>query len=113
MKLKTPVNGVDYINASYITGDLSNDPNNPQKNDEMDIMNHDEENPSRWSNINFIASQGPLPDTTLEQIEMMWENKVDIAVMLTRCKEKDKSKLKFHIILGILIMINTIRGIRI
>ena len=91
VKLKTPINGVDYINASYITGDLAKNPANPDQPDDDEVKD-DPTNPARWSNINFIATQGPLPETVGHQLELICENKVDIIVMLTRCTEMDKSK---------------------
>ena len=47
-----------------------------------------ESNPARFSNINFIASQGPLPNTCVHHLQMIFEQKVDFVIMLTRCEER-------------------------
>ena len=93
MKLANKIGGIDYINASHITGEKSSNPDNLGSIDIMDDdVKDDKDNPARFSNINFIACQGPLPNTLTHHLQMLHENKVDIVVMLTRCKEKDKSK---------------------
>ena len=95
VQLQTPINGTDYINASHITG-MNADPlaaresrykdtafklnNSPNIKSELD--------PARFSNINFIASQGPLPNTCLHHLQMIFEQKVDFVIMLTRCEER-------------------------
>ena len=99
VQLQTPINGTDYINASHITG-MNADPLAARESRYKDTafkLNNSpnvksESNPARFSNINFIACQGPLPNTLTHHLQMLHENKVDIVVMLTRCKEKDKSK---------------------
>ena len=84
---------MDYVNASYITGEKAKNPDNPGSIDILDDdVKDDKENPARFSNINFIACQGPLPNTIVHHLQMLHENKVDIVVMLTNLKEKDKSK---------------------
>ena len=93
VKLINKIGGMDYINASHITGEKSTNPDNLGSIDIMDDdVKDDKDNPARFSNINFIACQGPLPNTLTHHLQMLHENKVDIVVMLTRCKEKDKSK---------------------
>ena len=93
MKLANKIGGIDYINASHITGEKSSNPDNLGSIDIMDDdVKDDKDNPARFSNINFTACQGPLPNTLTHHLQMLHENKVDIVVMLTRCKEKDKSK---------------------
>ena len=87
-----PADDINYINASYITGKSSKIQGTPVP-DELDTnLGEDPDNPARWSNINFIACQGPLPGTTTHHLEMISENKIDIVVMLTRVQEKNKSK---------------------
>ena len=84
---------MDYVNASHITGDLAKNPKNPGSIDVMDDdVKDDKENPARFSNINFIACQGPLPNTIAHHLQMLHENHANIVVMLTNLKEKDKSK---------------------
>ena len=90
--MKTPIDGVDYVNASYITGDLSTDSEIPSQERGDDNVRDDPDDPSRWSNINFMACQGPLKETNVHHLQMIFENKVDVIVMLTRCKEKSKRK---------------------
>ena len=92
VKLKVPANDVDYINASYITGNASGTQGTLVQEDLDTNVGEDPGNPARWSNINFIACQGPLPGTTTNHLEMISENKIDIVVMLTRVQEKNKSK---------------------
>ena len=77
-----PINGADYINASYITGDGFEDMLDENVRDDPD-------DPSRWSNINFIACQGPLPETTVHHLQMIFENKIDIVVNV--CDKKSES----------------------
>nr|XP_033817343.1 LOW QUALITY PROTEIN: receptor-type tyrosine-protein phosphatase H [Geotrypetes seraphini] len=56
----------DYINANYVLG-----------------YNSDKE---------FIATQGPLPDTMGDFWRMVWEQRVGTLVMLTNCTEGSKVK---------------------
>lgn len=58
--------GSDYINASYIPG-----------------FTYRRE---------YIVAQGPLPATKDDFWQMIWEQKVDIVVMLTKCMEKGRKK---------------------
>ena len=90
--MKTPINGVDYVNASYITGDLSTDSDIQSQDTPVDNVRDDPDDPSRWSNINFMACQGPLKETFVHHLQMILENKIDVIVMLTGCKEKSKRK---------------------
>ncbi|VVC34623.1 Hypothetical protein CINCED_3A005961 [Cinara cedri] len=58
------LNNCDYINASTIT-------------------DHDPRNPA------YIATQGPLPDTSADFWQMVWEQGCVVIVMLTRLVEND------------------------
>lgn len=58
--------GSDFINANFI--------------------------PGYTSRREYIATQGPLPATKDDFWRMVWEQNVDIIVMLTRCVEKGKRK---------------------
>ena len=98
MKLKVPSNDVDYINASFITGKGSGTTGTPVQDNLDTNVGEDPDNPARWSNINFMACQGPLPDTITPHLEMISENKIDIVVMLTRVQEKNKSKYPINYI---------------
>ena len=85
--LETPVDGSDYLNGSYITGPkshFSGKTKDPEAIEGSDL--------SKYSNINFLATQGPLPETSEQHWRAIYENDVDIVVMLTRVKEGDKEK---------------------
>ncbi|XP_063235458.1 tyrosine-protein phosphatase Lar isoform X2 [Bacillus rossius redtenbacheri] len=60
------VEGSDYINASFIDG-------------------------YRYRSA-YIATQGPLPDTTEDLWRMLWEHNSTIVVMLTKLKEMGREK---------------------
>ena len=44
----------------------------------------------KFSNINFIASQGPLPNTCVHHLQMIYELEIDFVIMLTKCEEGEK-----------------------
>ncbi|XP_076353516.1 tyrosine-protein phosphatase Lar-like isoform X3 [Tachypleus tridentatus] len=60
------VDGSDYINASFIDG-------------------------YKYQNA-YIATQGPLPETTEDFWRMLWEHNSNIVVMLTKLKEVGREK---------------------
>ena len=66
IKLKTPINGIDYINASWIQKA------NNIYDDVYEFLSS--------SKINFILTQDPTPDTQQHYFQMMYEQKVDLAV---------------------------------
>ena len=76
IKLKTPINDCDYINGSYINSPVVKIEG---KNEVLDLFKYDK--------INFIATQGPLPHTCEHHWQAIYDNNVDVIVMLTRLKE--------------------------
>lgn len=86
--LEKPVAGSDYINGSYITGEKSTLRFNPKSlvslGDLSDI--------SQFSNINFMVTQGPMEKTKEQHWQVVYENEVDVIVMLTKAVEGMKEK---------------------
>ena len=66
MTLDDPINGSDYINASWITDGTNN------------------VSPGIQASTHFIASQGPMLHTCPHHLQMLYKNSVDIIVMLTK-----------------------------
>ena len=68
VKLKTPINGIDYINASWIQRITESNP----YEDVYKFL------PA--AKINFLLTQDPTPDTQEHFYQMMYEQHVDIIV---------------------------------
>ena len=84
VKLVNPLDGCDYINANWITTAQAKDGSLKRQTGKsttsLDIQ--------PCSNISFMASQGPLPNTCSHHLQMIHEQKIDIVVMLTRLLEQ-------------------------
>ena len=79
VKLLNPINGCDYVNASWIT-----------------FGKHNKDVPC--SNISFMACQGPTQQTAPHHWQTIFENNVDIIIMLTKFREKkDKGNILINI----------------
>ncbi|KAG9481599.1 hypothetical protein GDO78_010699 [Eleutherodactylus coqui] len=52
--------------------------------------------PGYNSNKEFIASQGPLPNTTTDFWRMVWEHQVNTVLMLTNCMENGRVKCEHY-----------------
>ena len=87
VKLKTAINGMDYINASFITGIHSG--SNECKTIGQILENDFQDFPARFSNISFLASQGPLANTCAHHLQMILENNIQLVIMLTKIREGD------------------------
>ena len=104
VRLQTPIHGIDYINASHITGiksdlhpnresrfgDMSFKISQTKKSSDTSVDIARLADPARFSNINFIASQGPLSNTCAHHLQMIFENNIDIVIMLTNVSEDNK-----------------------
>ena len=73
VKLRKAVDGCDYVNASWITEGSHN-----KRQTYKDVS---------CSGISFMSSQGPTEYTTPHHLQMIYENNVDIIVMLTKLEE--------------------------
>ncbi|KAI0208374.1 Receptor-type tyrosine-protein phosphatase R [Lamellibrachia satsuma] len=75
-RVKLPVDGEDelcgYINANYIRGYASED-------------------------RAYIATQGPMPNTIRDLWRMAWLEKSPVIVMITKLKEKNKTKCEAYV----------------
>ena len=87
VKLKTAINGMDYINASFITGIHSG--SNECKTSGQILKTDFQDFPARFSNISFLASQGPLANTCAHHLQMILENNIQLVIMLTKIREGD------------------------
>ena len=74
VKLIHPIDGRDYINASWITGDGTCDFRNTS-NEKVSI--------SKPTLISFVASQGPLKHTCVHHLQMVIDYSIDVVVVLT------------------------------
>ena len=83
IKLQIPRSGSDYINGSYITGPMSNSPSSKPPSTRNSVHKELCQDWSKYDNINFLASQGPLPGTVDHHWQAIYENDVDIIVLLT------------------------------
>ena len=71
----------DYINASWLTTASSKESNGqPAKRNKTTPM-------TPCSNISFMSCQGPTPITLAHHLQMIYEQKADIVVMLTKLIE--------------------------
>ena len=69
VQLQEAIADSDYINASWITRG-SNDRSTPHRPE-----------------VSFIASQGPTKQSCVHHLQLIYENKVDIVVMLSNIME--------------------------
>ena len=84
IKLESSSTGCDYVNGTHITGIKSE----KSSSESTPIIDRSRSNDySKYDNINFLASQGPLPETLEHHWQAMYENDVDIIVMLTKLTE--------------------------
>jgi protein tyrosine phosphatase len=87
--LQTPIAGSDYINGSYITGEKS-----VRRFATKNMTSSESSDLSLFSNINFLETQGPLAKTCEQHLQAIYENEVDIIIMLTKATEGTKEKCK-------------------
>ena len=76
IKLNNPIRQCDYINASRISF-----PNNWNKSRSSSAKTTDSRD------VSFIVSQGPLPNTCVHHLQMIFEQNIDAVVMLTKLEE--------------------------
>ena len=88
--LQTPIDGNDYINGSYITGEKS--VKRFQTKTDISYMESATSDLSKFANINFLSTQGPLKKTTQHHWQAVYENHVDVIIMLTKTVEGVKDK---------------------
>ena len=88
--LQTPIDGNDYINGSFITGEKSI--KRFQTKTDVSSTESASTDLSRFANINFLSTQGPLKKTTQSHWQVVYENNVDVIIMLTKVKEGVKEK---------------------
>ena len=83
IKLNNPIRECDYINASRIS-----QPNYRNESRSTSAKN------TGSRDVSFIVSQGPLPNTCVHHLQMIFEQNVDVVVMLTKLEEpSDRSMI--------------------
>ncbi|XP_043915147.1 receptor-type tyrosine-protein phosphatase H [Protopterus annectens] len=82
------INILPYDHSRVILKPLDNDPNTDYIN--ANYM------PSYHSDSEFIACQGPLPDTVNDFWRMVLEHHIEVVVMLTNCMETGKVKCEHY-----------------
>ncbi|CAL7947394.1 unnamed protein product [Xylocopa violacea] len=80
VKCNRPGAAIPYDHSRVILNDLANAKNSDYINAST-ITDHDPRNPA------YIATQGPLPDTTADFWQLIWEQGSVVIVMLTRLTE--------------------------
>lgn len=81
MKCNRPGAAIPYDHSRVILNDLANT-NNSDYINASTITDHDPRNPA------YIATQGPLPETTADFWQLVWEQGSVVIVMLTRLTEE-------------------------
>ncbi|XP_050543023.1 receptor-type tyrosine-protein phosphatase N2 [Daktulosphaira vitifoliae] len=76
------INAIPYDHARVVINEYAN-MNNSDYINASTITDHDPRNPA------YIATQGPLPETSAEFWQMVWEQGCVVIVMLTRLVEND------------------------
>lgn len=76
------INALPYDHARVVINEYAN-MNNSDYINASTITDHDPRNPA------YIATQGPLPDTSADFWQMVWEQGCVVIVMLTRLVEND------------------------
>jgi protein tyrosine phosphatase len=71
VRLRNEIDGVDYINASWMTQKIVDEPTY----DQVIYSSH-----VPYDNIKFLVSQDPLPTTAQHHFSMMHEHKIDMVV---------------------------------
>ena len=92
IKLQVPIANNDYLNGSYITGDKSmkDSKNSPTLVGGETMAGRGRAiDYSKYENVNFLATQGPLSETVDHHWQAIYENNVDMIVMLTKLVEGD------------------------
>ena len=92
IKLQLPSSGNDYLNGSHITGPLSSTSSNEPPGVRDSLQDELCQDYSKYDNVNFLASQGPLAETLEQHWQAIYENDVDIIVMLTDLIEGGNQK---------------------
>ena len=80
--MKHPINGCDYINASWIS---ANDASRTWKTPTPTMFLQN----LTPTNVSFIAAQGPMLHTTEHFLQMLNDYNVDMVIMLTKLVESN------------------------